>query len=217
MIEKKKQDKYTWKILVLALVIGLLAGLVGAVLSAQFFVEPGPQGEQGLTGPQGPEGEVGPQGPQGETGPEGPQGVPGTNGTDAILQIVQNRNSTEVGTGNLTAMQWYNLSDFDLSMEITMNVQQDSRILAQFLCTHSLEAPASIWVRIVVDNNYNSSVYMCTIGPPGAGTQKHVGYMQFLTDALIAGSHTINVQVLREFGAPQMLDRTFTVTEIASD
>ncbi len=145
MEKKKEQDKYAWKLLVLVLVIGLLAGLVGGVLSAQVFIKPGPQGEEG------------PEGEQGSQGPEGPQGIPGVNGTDSILQILQNRNDTQIDTINATKMQWYNLSDFDSSMKITMNVQQNSRISAQFSSTHQLEATAYILVRIVVDNTHNSS------------------------------------------------------------
>ncbi len=210
MLEKKKQDKYAWKILVLALVIGLVAGLLGTVLAAQIFIKPGPQGEQGPTGPQGPTGETGTQ------GPEGPQGIAGVNGTDSILQILQNRNETQVDISNATKMQWYNLSDFDSSMRITINIQQNSKIFAQFSSTHQLEATASISARIVVDNNYNSSTYKCSIGPPAAPRVLIPGHVEFLTDSLNAGSHTINVQFLVENGSPVMLDRTLTVMEITS-
>jgi hypothetical protein len=208
MNEKKKQDKYTWKILVLALVIGLLAGLLGAALSAQFFV--GPQGE---TGPQGPQGE---QGPKGETGLQGPQGIPGVDGTNSILQIIQKRNDTQVEISGYTAMQWHNISDIDSAMEITINVQQNSKILAQFSSTHHLEPPASILVRIVVDNTYNSTTYICSTGPPASGVYKIPGHIEFLTNSLNAGAHTINVQFLRETGSPIILDRTLTVIEIVS-
>ncbi|MBE0512213.1 collagen-like protein [Candidatus Bathyarchaeota archaeon] len=194
-MEKKKQSKYTWKLLVLALVIGLLAGAVGAVLSAQIFIKPGPQGERGE---------------------QGPQGIAGVNGTDSILQIIQNRNDTRADISGYTAMQWRNMSDFDSSMKITINVQQNSKIFAQFSSTHTLQPPASIWVRIVVDNNYNSSMYMLSVGPPASGTYKMAGHVEFLTDSLNAGSHTINVQFLRETGSPEILDRTLTVIEIAS-
>jgi len=198
---EKKQDKYAWKLLVLVLVIGLLAGVLGGALSAQIFIKSGPQGEQG---------------PQGETGPQGPQGIPGVDGTNSILQIIQNRNDTQVEISGYTAMQWYNISDFDSAMEITINVQQNSKIFAQFSSTHQLEPPASIWGRIVVDNNYNSSTYICSTGPPASGVYKMTGHIEFLTNSLNAGSHTINVQFLRETGSPIILDRTLTVIEIAS-
>jgi hypothetical protein len=208
MLEKehKERNKYAWKVLVLALVIGLLAGAVGAAVAAQIFIKPGPQGEPG---PQGS------PGPQGEQGPLGPQGIAGVNGTDSILQILQNRNNTQVDIGSYTAMQWYNISDFDSAMEITINVQQNSEIFAQFSCTHILEPPASIWVRIVVDNLYNSSMYICSTGPPASGIYKMSGHIEFLTDSLNAGWHTINIQFLRETGFPNILDRTLTVIEIS--
>jgi len=101
-------------------------------------------------------------------------------------------------------------------MEITINVQQNSKIFAQFSSTHEVEPPASIWVRIVVDNNYNSSTYICSTGPPASGVYKLLGHIEFLTNSLNAGSHTINVQFLTEIGSPIILDRTLTVIEIAS-
>jgi len=115
-------------------------------------------------------------------------------------------------------MQWYNISDLDPSMKITINVQQNSKIFAQFSGTHTLEPPASIWVRIVMDNNHNSSKYICSTGPPASGSYKMTGHVEFLTDSLMRarGSHTINVQFLRESGSPEILDRTLTVIEIAS-
>ena len=190
--KNKEQDKYTWKVLVLALVIGLLASVVGAAVTAQIFIKPGPQGEQG------------------------PPGIAGVNGTDSILQILQNRNATQVDTSSYTAMQWYNISDFDSAMKITINVQQNSKVFAQFSGSHTLEPPSSIWVRIVVDNNYNSSMCILSVGPPASGTYKMSGHIEFLTISLNAGSHTINVQFLREIGSPKLLDRTLTVIEIAS-
>lgn len=223
-VEKKRNE-----ILVLALVIGLLAGViggvVGAALSAQTLIKPGPQGEQGPKGEQGEQGvqgvqgSEGPQGSQGEQGPVGPQGsqgIAGANGTDSILQILQNRNDTQIDTSGYTTMQWYNISDTDSTMEITINVQQSSKIFAQFSSTHTLQPPASIWVRIVVDNNYNSSSYVCALGPPASGTYKMTGHIEFLTNSLNAGSHTVNVQFLIESGSPDILNRTLTVIEIAS-
>jgi len=185
-------------VLILVLVIGLLAGVVSSALSAWIFIKPGPQG------------------PAGETGPEGPQGIAGVNGTNSILQTIQNRNDTQVGIGGYAAMQWYNISDLDPSMKITINVQQNSKIFALFSGTHTLESPESIWVRMVVDNDSNSSVYICSTGPPASGTYKMTGHVELLTDSLNAGLHTINVQFLRETGSPEILDRTLTVIEITS-
>lgn len=230
----RTQDRNTWKVMVLVLIIGLLAGIVGGALVAPFFTKPGPQGPQGergeqgpqgiqglqgtqgLQGEQGPQGEQGLQGPQGLQGQQGIQGIPGVAGTDAVFQIIQNRNETARDLGIYTAMQWYNMSEFDHSMNTTLTIQQDSRIYVEFSATHALDSPESVWVRIVVDNKLNSSVYICSIGPPSAGTLKIPGHVEFLTDALVAGQHTINVQFLRENGGPTILDRTFTVMEIAS-
>ena len=114
-------------------------------------------------------------------------------------------------------MQWYNISDFDPSMEITMNVQQNSKIFAQFSGTHTLSPPASIWIRIVVDGTYNSSVYTCSVGPPASGTYTMTGHVEFLTNSLDSGSHTINAQLWIEDEPLNilMLDRTLTIMEIA--
>jgi len=201
------QDTYTWKFVVLALVIGFLGGVLGAALFSPFFVK---------QGPQGPQGEQGLQGPQGLQGAQGPQGIPGIDGTDAILQMLQNRNDTEVDVTGYATMQWFNMSVFDSSMNVTINIQQNSKIFVQFSATHSLDAPASIWVRIVVDNSYNSSVYKVSVTPPSSATYKIPGHIEFLTDPLAAGQHTIEVQFLREQGSILMLDRALTVMEITS-
>ena len=218
-LEKKnrEQEKYPWKILVLALVIALLASIVGTALTAQIFVKPGPQGEQGSQGPEGPQGSQGEQGIQGVQGPQGLQGIVGVNGTDSILQILQNSNATEIDTSGYTAAQWYNVSDVDPTMEITINIQQNSKIFAQFSSSQTLPAPANISIRIVVDNNYNSSMCILSLGPPASGTYTLSGHIEFLTTSLNAGSHIINLQFLRENGSPVLLDRTLTVIEIAAE
>ena len=203
---------YSWKLLVLALVIGLLAGIIGAVLSAQIFIQPGPPGPQGE---KGDEGDVGTSGPQGSQGEQGIQGIPGVNGTDGILQAIQKSNDTQVDVDSYIAMQWFNLSDIDSSMETIIDVQQDSKIFVQFSTYCILEPPASIWIRIVVDGIYNSSKYVCSTGPPASGTYQIPGHIELLTDLLNAGPHTINVQFLREVGSPSILDRTLTIIEIS--
>ncbi len=180
--------------------IGLLSGIVGAVLSAQFFIQPGP---------------AGPQGEQGSQGVQGIQGIPGVDGTDGILQMIQKRNDTQVSVDSYIAMQWFDLSNIDPSMEIIVNVQQDSKIFVQFSTYCMLQPPASIWIRIVVDGLYNSSKYVCSTGPPASGTYHLPGHIEFLTDGLTAGSHTVDVQFLREVGSPLILDRTLTAIEIS--
>ncbi|MGD8506573.1 MAG: collagen-like protein [Candidatus Bathyarchaeota archaeon] len=218
----RKIERSRNEILVIALSIGLLAGVIGGVaataLTSQYLIQPGPQGPTGDTGPQGSQGSQGEQGPQGEQGllgSEGPQGIPGVNGTDTVLQILQNRNDTQFDVSSSTAMQWYNVSDFDSSMEITIDVQQDSKIFAQFSTTHRLPVTSSIWVRLVVDNSYNSSKYVFSVIAP-VNIDYKMGYVDFLTDSLNAGSHKINVQFLRESGSPEFLDRTLTIVEIAA-
>ena len=201
--------------------IGLLASVVGAALTAQMFVKPGPQGEQGSQGLAGPQGEKGDKGDTGDIGPQGEQGLPGiagVNGTDSILQILQNRNATQVDVSSYNATQWYNMSDFDSAMKITINVQQNSKIFAQLSGSYTLERPASLWIRIVVDNNYNSSMCILSVGPSSAsGTYKMSGHIEFLTGSLNAGSHTINVQFMREgAGSTELLDRTLTVMEVTA-
>ena len=197
----REQKRSSWTILALALIIGLLAGVLGAVLGAQVLVKQGPSGLQGE---------------KGDTGDVGPQGFAGANGTNSILQVIQSRNETELATVNFTLMEWVNTSDVDASMAVTITVQQNSKILIQFITSQRLEPPASIWIRIVVDGIQNSSKYVCATGPPASGTYVIPGYIDFLTDSLAAGQHTVNVQALREAGSLVLLDRTFTVTEIAA-
>jgi len=217
-LEKKSkvQTRYTKEIVVLALVIGLLASVIGSALTAQIFImagPPGPAGPQGEKGDKGDTGDLGLQGPQGE---QGTPGIAGTNGTNSILQMLQSKNATQLDTSGYTAMQWYNVSDIDSTMEITINVQQNSKIFAQFSGSQVLSAPSGMKLRIVVDNNHNSSVCTLSLGPPASGTYTVSGHVEFLTDSLNVGSHTINLQVLRVNGAPMLLDRTLTVTEISS-
>jgi hypothetical protein len=204
------RDTRTWKVIVLALIIGLLGGVVSAALVAPLFVKTGPQGETGL------------QGPQGERGEQGQQGNPGTNGTDAILQILQNRNSTAVDISDpalgFTVSEWFNMSDFDASMKMTINIQQNSKILVQFSSSHTLSSGASILVKIVLDNLYNSTIYKASSpSPPSSGTYSFPAHIEFLTGPLSSGQHTIEVQFQRDMTGPStQLARTLTITEITT-
>ena len=213
--------------LALLLIASLVLGLVGGVLGSLLFATPGPPGVQGSpgqdgldglqgeTGPQGPAGSTGTTGPQGEQGPQGLQGIPGTDGINSILQAIQNRNTTIQNTENYTAMEWFNMSDCDSSMMVTIDVQQNSRLFVQFSAMISLEPPGSLRMRIVVDSSLNSTESVNSVGPPSAGVFKFPSQIEFLTGSLNSGFHTIHLQLLRENGSPIVLDRTLTVIEIA--
>lgn len=205
METQNSQNSYTMKIMLVVLVIGLLGGIISAALVAPFFLKAGAQGATGATG------QTGAQGPQGE---QGLQGVPGT---DGILQIVQNRNETAVDVSAYGLNQWWNMSDFDPSMRMTISVQQDSKLFVQFSSSHTLNSGASVLVRIVVDNVYNSTMYRASSPSPSSVTSTFPGHMEFLTGSLNAGEHTVEVQFQRNLsGATTQLERTLTATEIAT-
>jgi hypothetical protein len=164
---------------------------------------------------RGATGETGPEGPQGQQGPQGVQGVPGADGSNSIIQVVQSRNATIYETQSHPTMLWVSMSEHDSSMMININVQQNSRLLIQFSASISIISPGSLQTRIVVDDNYNSAVSMNSVSSSSTGTIKFPNHIEFLTDPLNSGMHTIKLQVLRENGSPMILDRTITVMEIA--
>jgi hypothetical protein len=108
------------------------------------------------------------------------------------------------------------MSELDSSMVININVQQYSRLLIQFSASISIDPPGSLQTRIVVDNNFNSTVCLNSVGSSSTGLMRFLNHIEFLTDPLTIGTHTINLQILRENGTPTILDRTITVMEIAS-
>jgi len=195
------------KFVALALILGLLGGLLGGTVGIRILVP------SGSVGPKGDKGDTGDTGPQGTTGA---QGVPGVNGTDSVIQMVQQRNDSQIDTTTFNATRWYNLSIVDPSMRFIMTVQQGSRIFVQFSGVQRLSPPASIWVRIVVDNVLNSSRYICSTGPPASGTYTIPGHVEFLAASLSAGQHTVDVQFYKETGNPFMFDRTLTVMELSA-
>ncbi len=213
--------------LAILLITSIILGSIGGLSSSFLAAKPGPQGEQGppgqdgLDGSQGPAGPAGPQGeqgllgPQGEQGPQGVEGPPGTDGSNSIIQAIQSRNTTIYETQSYTAMQWVNMSELDPSMMMNINVQQNSRLLIQFSASISIDPPGSLQTRIVLDNYYNSTVSMNSVGSSSAGIIKLPNHIEFLTDPLNSGVHTINLQILRENGSPEILDRTITIMEIA--
>ena len=213
--------------LVILLITSIILGLIGGIVGSAIFSKPGPTGEQGpsgqdgLDGVQGPIGLTGPQGEQGVTGPlgeqgiQGPQGLPGSDGSNSIIQIIQTKNDTIQSMQNLVAMQWVNMSIFDSSMSIDISVQQNSRLLIQFSASILIDPPGSLNTRLVLDNSENSSVSFNSVGSSSAGILKLPNHIEFLTNSLDAGTHTINLQLQRENGSPELLDRTITIIEIA--
>ena len=113
-------------------------------------------------------------------------------------------------------MQWVNVSELDSSMMINIDVQQNSRLLIQFSASISIAAPASLQTRIVVDNNDISTVSKNSASSSSTGTINFSEHIDFVTNPLNIGTHTINLQVLRESGSATILDRTITVMEITS-
>lgn len=207
----ESQNSYTMKIMVVVLVIGLLGGIVSAALVAPYFLQAGSQGATGATGLTGP---TGAQGPQGEQGSQGLQGIPGTN---AILQMVQNRNITSIDVSASAMWTWINMSALDSSMKMTIDVQQNSKLFLQFSTSHTLNSGASILVRIVVDNVYNSTVYRASSSSPSSVTSTFPAHVEFLTGPLNSGQHTIEVQFQRDIGGPStMLERALTASEITT-
>ena len=136
-VNKRMDERATLALLLIAsIVLGFIGGAIGSFL----FVIPGPtglqgppgqDGEDGADGLQGPTGLTGPQGEQGTTGPQGEQGlqgeqgVSGTVGNNSILQTIQNRNTTTQNTGSYPTMEWFNMSELDTSMIITINVNTE--------------------------------------------------------------------------------------------
>ncbi len=223
---KRMEQKVALAIL---LIVSIMLGLIGGVTSSFLAAKPGPQGEQGPpgkdgvdgqdgsqgpVGPAGPQGEQGLPGPEGEQGPQGVQGIPGTDGSNSVIQAIQNKNTTILYTQSYTSMQWANISDLDSTMMININVQQNSRLLIQFSASISIDPPGSLQTRIVLDNNYNSTVSKNSVSSSSTGIITFPNHIEFLTDPLNSGSHTINLQILRENGSPIILDRTLTVIEI---
>ena len=217
-----------WNAVIVLLVIGLIAGLLGGILSGLFFVQPGPEGPIGLQGPQGNQGEeglqgetgptgaTGPQGPTGAQGPQGIQGEPGFNGTNTIQQVLQSQNLTNVNLGAYAEAQWINMSVFDDSMSLTIDVNDQSRILAEFLASIYI-VDSTVWFRIVVDNqNVSAACFTRLVGRSDIDMSTPV-QVKFLTDPLSAGQHRVDVQFYRVTGVnpvEDLNDRSLYLTEL---
>jgi hypothetical protein len=204
----------TKRITLLAVVVALVFGLVSGFVGAYMFAKPGPEGAQGEQGIQGVVGPQGVQGDQGDQGDQGIQGEPGLDGTNSILQVIRSQNMTPASLEAFNLTQWYNMSVFDSSMTLTIDIQRESRICAEFLSTATF-TNSEVWLRIVVDNQHTSTI--CYIGcfeVPSSPTLHLPIQVRILTDTLPAGTHTVDVQFYRFNGFPTLLDRSLYVTEL---
>jgi hypothetical protein len=100
-------------------------------------------------------------------------------------------------------------------MKLVIDVQNQSRILAEFIGSVNLTSPASLWIRLVVDRHLYSIVSTAAVGSIGPLTVSHSIPIQvkLLTGALSQGQHTIEVEFLRDEGTPVILGRSLYVTE----
>jgi hypothetical protein len=215
---KTESTKGSWPIIAAVL---LILSLISGFANIFIFAKPGPQGpqgEQGLRGNQGIQGiqgEQGPQGIQGEQGPQGIQGEPGLNGTDAIQQVLQSLNSTAASLGGYNTFRWLNMSVLDSSMRLIVTVNDQSRMLVEFVTSVRI-TNSGVWFRVVVDNQNVSAVsYTGLLGASSLDDYDSV-QVKFLTLALSAGKHTIDVQFYLVGGNPTVLDRSLFVTELQS-
>ena len=201
------------------IIVSLIIGLLGGLVSAYAFGKPGPQGiqgipgEMGLQGIQGEQGLPGPQGTQGPQGITGEQGQPGLNGSKSIIQIVQGQNLTSQSLAGYTSGQWHNVSDFDSSMMLVTSVQEGSRICVEFLSSVTVSSSGTISLKIVVDNQLSS--ISCNAGISTGSTSTFPIQLKLLTAPLSAGEHTIEVQFLRNSGSQILTERALFLTEMA--
>jgi len=195
-IPRAETDKR--KTLLMTVVVALISGLIFGLVGAYVFARPGPQGTQGI------------QGPAGTNGAQGIQGEPGQNGTNTIQQMLVSENiSSAVLDSSYNLSEWYNLSILDTSMRTTLTIKDQSRILAEFATTASL-SNSGIWFRIVIDNQYNSTVCRATTSP----NMDLPVYVKILTESLSAGEHVIEVQFYRVNGITTLRDRAIYMTEL---
>ena len=205
------------KVILITIFVALIFGLISGIAGAYVISKPGPQGPQGEQGPPGPPGPPGPQGIQGIQGPQGLQGYPGMNGSDSLIQVISSHNVTPASLDTYTLGQWFNMSVFGSSMSLSINVQDGSRICAEFLSSVELSTVGAISLRIVVDNQFNSTVVNAEILSGPTLTLVLPIHVKILTDALPGGEHTIEIQFLRDAGTPILMERSIFVTEIAAN
>jgi hypothetical protein len=199
------------KALLLTIVVALIIGLISGIAGAYVIAKPGPQGPQGEQGLQGE------TGAQGSPGIQGPQGIPGVNGSNALIKVISRHNVTTASLDPYTVGQWLNMSIFDSATSVSINVQDGSRICAEFLSSVELSTVGAISLRIVIDNQFNSTAVSTEILSGPTVTLVVPIHVKILTDALPAGEHTIEIQFLRDAGAPILRERSIFVTEIATN
>jgi hypothetical protein len=199
------------KALLLTIIVALIIGLISGIAGAYVIAKPGPQGPQGEQGLQGE------TGTQGSPGIQGPQGTPGVNGSNALIEVISRHNVTAVSLDPYTVGQWFNMSIFDSATSVSINVQDGSRICAEFLSSVELSTVGAISLRIVIDNQFNSTVVSAEILSGPTVTLVVPIHVKILTDALPAGEHTIEIQFLRDAGAPILRERSIFVAEIATN
>jgi hypothetical protein len=166
----------------------------------------GTTGATGAVGATGEAGATGAQGPKGLQGVQGPQDIKGYN---SVVQIVQSQNVSSVPLDlAYTLDQWYSLSILDSSMKLILDVQNQSRICAEFIGSANLTSPASVWIRLVV----------AAVGAIGTETISQCVPIQakVLTGALSGGQHMVEVEFLRNEGNLVVLSRSLYLTEFAS-
>ena len=123
--------------------------------------------------------------------------------------MLSNQNLTAVNIESYNETTWYNMTEFDSAMTITINTSDQSRILAEFSTSVSL-SNSQVWFRIVIDNQYNSTVcYTSSVPAMNLPLQSKI-----LTDSLSAGEHTIEVQFYRVSGSSTIRDRLLIVSEL---
>ncbi len=215
------------KVILIVVTVAIIFGLLGGIIGSVFFAkqgqqgiqglqgEIGPQGLQGIPGLNGTDGTPGLNGTDGAPGLNGADGAPGLNGTDSILQIIRNQNTTPANLGLYNLTQWYNISVLDASMRLTINIRSQSRILAEFVGTVNF-TNSEIWLRIIVDNQINGVICYAGLLGPNAPVVHMPVQVKILTDALSAGTHTVQVQFYRSSGLPILLDRSLYVSELTA-
>jgi len=120
MTRMAKQEKGAKQGLILIVVVALIVGLLGGLVSGFIFAKPGPQGpagSQGIQGIQGPVGATGAIGPKGENGTAGATGATGANGTQGPAGIGFEPIGYISVPAAAFAPQYSNTSDMDVQID----------------------------------------------------------------------------------------------------